>query len=96
MDDLVAQAAFEGSDEPAPALRRKCNAAGGCLEVGWAYFAIVDGLQHHRVGDQGPERLHQVERQGGASGSGVDDTGRGNASNPTAVNVTVQERVSSE
>ena len=59
----MAEAPLERGDEPPPAVGAQVDAAAGRLEIGRLDLAVVDRLDDDRVGDQGPERLHQVERE---------------------------------
>lgn len=60
MNRLMAEAPLERGDEALAAFRLEGDAAGRPHEVIGLDFAVVDGLNDHRFGNEGPERLHHL------------------------------------
>ena len=66
MLDRVVHSPFVGCDDGAAAVPVELAAAGAADEVARAYLGVVDDLDGGAVGDQWPELLGEVEREGGA------------------------------
>src|SRR3982751_5630229 len=63
MRHFMARPALERGDEAPTPIPVERDAAGSGHKIARLDLPVVDDLDHTRVGDQGPERLHHIERE---------------------------------